>query len=120
MSLRFHLNAHRRSLRQAVADSKLPESPAKRRKKQIGSQSEASSSAQNTDDLSSFQIVGDLVVVTGRGKHSGEEGLKLYDAAAQQLSQFGLNLRSWPRNPGRFWISKEDIAGWVAKGDDLG
>jgi hypothetical protein len=63
----------------------------------------------------SFVIVGDLVVVTGRGKHSGEDGPKLHAVAEQALSALGLvDLLPWPRNPGRFWVSEGSLARWVA------
>jgi hypothetical protein len=73
-----------------------------------------SSSGGSSSD-GSFVIVGDLVVVTGRGKHSGEDGPKLHAVAEQALRALGLvDLLPWPRNPGRFWVSEGSLARWAA------
>jgi pentatricopeptide repeat protein len=73
----------------------------------------------------------DLIIITGRGKHTqivagadrekeGEERGVLRTALKKYLFTLGLTISAGDPNPGRIFLSKENIAEWIAvqKADD--
>ena len=65
------------------------------------------------------RAIGDLTVITGRGRRSGSEGPVLMHSTREFLrEQFdpSLEITDIPDNPGRFVLEATTIQNWVERG----